>query len=160
MANGLIMGPLAQTKMKTPYWGMMKITLLEIVAESLLQRDLRWQATLLNHWWNLVEALHVNCSQCLEMPARNCVWSINKCGQMAAIFKIWNFPLLNTVTISSSHLLLDHWLDFFKTCLRCSTGGLFVSIRKWFQSNDKYVAILLMNQNYSNRMTNMAVQGS
>ena len=51
---------------------------------------------------------------------------------------IANCPLFNTVRISLSHLPLDHWSDFLKTCLRCSTCGLVVSARKWFQSDDKY----------------------
>ena len=39
---------------------------------------------------------------------------------------------------SLSPLLRDQWLNFFKTCLRCSPSGLVVSARKWFRSIDKY----------------------
>ena len=36
-------------------------------------------------------------------------------AKMADIFKIVNYPLLNTVTISLTHLLRDHWPDVLKT---------------------------------------------
>ena len=52
-----------------------------------------------NHWRNFVETLHMNSSQCLDVSARKRFWSINKYGRTAAIFKITNCPLLNTVTI-------------------------------------------------------------
>ena len=67
-----------------------------------------------NHWRNFVETLHMNSSHCLDVSARKRFWSVNKYGWTAAIFKIANCPLLNTVTISLSHLLRDHWSDFFK----------------------------------------------
>ena len=43
---------------------------------------------------------------------------------MAAVPEIATFPLLDTVTISLSHLLWDHWSNIFATCLGCSPGGL------------------------------------
>ena len=77
-------------------------------------------------------------SQCLDVPARQWFWCVNKYGRTAAIFKIVNCPLLNTVTISLSQLLPDHWSDCFETCLSCSSSGLVVSARKRFRSIDKY----------------------
>ena len=64
-----------------------------------------------NYCRNFVETLHMDSSQCL-MSAWKRFWSINKYGRTAAIFKIANCPLLNTVTISLLHLLRDHWSDF------------------------------------------------
>ena len=79
-------------------------------------------------------------SQCrgLDVSVRERFWSINKYGRTAAIFKSANCPLLNTLTISFSHLLRDHWSHVFKICLRCSISGLVVSAQKWFRSVDKY----------------------
>ena len=87
---------------------------------------------------NFVKTLHMSSSQCLDVATRKWFWSVNKYGRTAAIFKIVNCPLFNTITISLSHLLRGHMSDFFKTCLRCSTSGLIVSAWKWFQSLDKY----------------------
>ena len=36
----------------------------------------------------------------------------------------WTSPLLNTLTISCSDLLRDHWSDFLKICLWCSPSDL------------------------------------
>ena len=58
-----------------------------------------------NQWRNFVETLHMNSSQCLDVSAWKLFWSVNKYGRRTAIFKIVNCPLLNTVTISLSHLL-------------------------------------------------------
>ena len=79
-----------------------------------------------NHWRNFAKTLRVNSSQCLDVSAWKRFWSVNKYGRMAAIFKLAIWPLLNKVTISLSHLLQDHWSDFFETCLRCSLSGLVV----------------------------------
>ena len=67
---------------------------------------------------------------------------------MAAIFKIPNCSLFNTVTISLLHLLPDPWSDVFETCLRCSIGGLVVLAQKWSRSVDKYgrPKMVLLNQ--------------
>ena len=46
-------------------------------------------------------------------------------------------PSVRKLLFSLSHLLRDHWLYFFETCLRCSPRSLVVSARKWFQSVDK-----------------------
>ena len=45
----------------------------------------------------------------LQMHSSQCL--VNKYGRTAAIFKIVNCPLLNTVTISLSHLRRDHLSD-------------------------------------------------
>ena len=82
--------------------------------------------------------LHMNSFQCLDVSARKWFRSINKYGWTAPSFKIAICTLLNTVTISLSHLLRDHWSDYFETCLSCSLGGLVVSAQKWFRSVDKY----------------------
>ena len=93
--------------------------------DKLLHRSIdrygwRWPAWfsllshLWNHWMNFAETFHVNSSQFLDMSARKRFQSINKCGRTAAIFKVAICPLLNTVTISLSHLIWDHWSDFFR----------------------------------------------
>ena len=55
-------------------------------------------------------------------------------GRTAAIFKIAKIfkicPFLNNVTISFSHLLRDHWSDFFETCPRCFPSVLVVHAPK------------------------------
>ena len=81
--------------------------------------------------------LHMNSFQCLDVSARKWFRSINKYGWTAPTFKIAICTLLNTVTISLSHLLQDHWSVYFETCLSCSLGGLVVSAQKWFRSGDK-----------------------
>ena len=91
-----------------------------------------------NHCRNLVETLHMISSQCLDISTRKRFRSINKYGRTAAIFKITNCPLLNTVTISLSHLLRDHWLDSFETYWRCFPSGLVVSAGKLYRPVDKY----------------------
>ena len=47
-------------------------------------------------------------------------------------------PLLNTVTILLSHLLLDHWSDFFKIFLGCFPGCLVMYAQIWYWSIYKY----------------------
>ena len=91
-----------------------------------------------NPWRIFVKTLHLNSSQCLDVSTKKRFRSFSKYGRMAAIFKITYCPLLNTVTISLSHRLLDHWSDFFKTCPRCSPSSLVVQPQKWFPSVDKY----------------------
>ena len=51
---------------------------------------------------NFVETLHMNSSQCLDVAAWKRFWSVDEHGRTAAIFKIANCPLLNTVTIPLS----------------------------------------------------------
>ena len=90
-----------------------------------------------NHWRNFAATFHMNSSQRIDISAQKRFGSVNKYGRTAAIFKIAICPLLNTLTISLSHLLRDHWSDFFETCLRWSPSGLVVYARKWFRSVDK-----------------------
>ena len=91
-----------------------------------------------NHWRNSVKIWHMYSSQCLDVSARKWSWSIDKYGRTAAIFKITNCPLLNTVTISLLHLLRDHWSDFFLNLPEMFPSGQVVHARKWFRSVDKY----------------------
>ena len=80
----------------------------------------------------------MNFSQCLDVSFPKWFLSISKYGRTATIFKIAIWPLLNTVKITLLHILRDHLLDFFKTCLRCSPNCLVMHARKWFWSVDEY----------------------
>ena len=53
---------------------------------------------------NFVETLHINSFQCIDVSARKWFRFVKN--------KVVNCSLLNTVTISLSHLLRDHWSDF------------------------------------------------
>ena len=118
-----------------------------------------WFSPLSHHWRNLVDTLPMNSSWCVDVSAWKRFQSVNKYGQMAAIFKIAQCPLLNTVTIWLSHLLQDHWSNFFETCLTSSTSSLVVSARKWFRSINKCgwtVAIFkIMNWPLLNTVTSL-----
>ena len=69
-------------------------------------------------------------------PPENDFGQSKPIGRTAAIFKIVNCSLINTVTISLSHLLRDHWPDFLKIVrvFNC----LVVSAQKQFRPVDKY----------------------
>ena len=77
-------------------------------------------------------------SQCLHMSARKDSGPSTNMAEQQPSLKSPNCPLLNTVTISLSHRLRDHWSDFFETCLTCSPSSLVVHAQKWFWSVDKY----------------------
>ena len=57
-----------------------------------------------NHWRNFVKTFHINSTHCLDVSVRKWFWSVDKYGRTAAIFKIANCPLLNTVTILLWHI--------------------------------------------------------
>ena len=99
----------------------------------------------------------LNCSQCLDMSARKRVWSINKYGGTAAIFKIAIYSLLNTVQGSYALGKCQGILIFFKVrelsgnFILCqgkmkfcqNVRELYISVLRWkkgidflFQNND------------------------
>ena len=74
-----------------------------------------------NHWRNLVEILHMNSSQWLDMATRPSLKSLIALNT-------------NNLVIASLRPLVG----FFETCLRYSTSGLVVFSQKRFRSVDKY----------------------
>ena len=91
-----------------------------------------------HHYDHISSETTAGISRCLDVSAQKRFQSVNKYGRMVAIFKIAICPLLNTITVPLSHLLRDHWSDFFKTCPRCSPNGLVMHAHKWFRSVNKY----------------------